>query len=121
MTISCRSCGPNTSSPFAGKSVTLALEASSVGASDRNEEKEKAGCGAAIVLSERSQGGEEEESGEEEDAPPKDDLVAWLQVLGCFALFFNTWYVVNFILSPFFPFLRSYSCLTTYQIGRSDN
>lgn len=32
-----------------------------------------------------------EEEQQEEKVPPEEGLVAWLQVLGSFALYFNTW------------------------------
>ncbi|KAI2622310.1 putative MFS monocarboxylate transporter [Hypoxylon sp. NC1633] len=31
----------------------------------------------------------------EKDDPPDGGLIAWLQVVGCFALFFNTWGITN--------------------------
>lgn len=34
-------------------------------------------------------------SDEEADEPPDGGLLAWLQVLGCYFLFFNSWYVAT--------------------------
>ncbi|KAK7756721.1 hypothetical protein SLS62_001162 [Diatrype stigma] len=36
-----------------------------------------------------------QEEEQEEKAPPEEGLVAWLQVLGSFALYFNTWGMIN--------------------------